>query len=162
MLTVDFCASVLLRNNYYDYNNNNAIYILCLFSLGQRKHKCKTISRYLPLKIANEQGTAREGKGWLPPPAIACGSPTPSSGPHHPPGSRGRGMGCSMPPARAGPSSCEGRKEETCSSAGPPSQCLWAPSSSDGIDYLRLLRFAVRELVRKPLIELPSAFKLDK
>lgn len=71
-------------------------------------------------------------------------------------------MGSLMPPARAGPSSCEGRKEETCSSVGPPSQDIYPPSSSDGIDYLRLLSFAVRELVRKPLIHLPSAFKLSQ
>lgn len=146
---------------YYDYNNNSAIYTLCLPSLGQRKRK--PVSRYLPLKIANEQGIAREWKEWVPPSAIACGSPAPSSGPHHPPSSRDRGMGWEMRcllPVQA-PAPVRGRKRRH-SSVGPPSQGLWAPCSSDGIDDCRLLGSAVRELVRKPLTELPSAFKLTK
>lgn len=63
------------------------------------------------------------------------------------------GIGCLMPAARAGTSTSEGRKEETRSSVGPLLQSLWAPSSSDGIDYLRLLSFAVRERGSKLLIE---------
>lgn len=111
-------------------------------SWAENANKCKTISRYLPLKIANEQGTVREGKGWLAPPAIA-----PSSGPHHPHGSTGRtgwDTRCLLP--GQAPAPVRGGKRRHFS----------VRLLSGGFRWDWLLSFAVRQLVRIPLLSLPS------